>query len=248
MRKLLTIFVLLICVAGFAATPTVVGTPTFTNCASATTCASGSVTSTTGNTMVVGCMNGTVAATFSAADGTNTYTAVGSGTSTQTSEGAMRWFIAKNITGVTHVLTCTITSGVSAFSGTIVYQIAGASTTTPLDVPNTSTAGGIGGTSSATPSFTLPATTNSKDLLIFAASCSNTCTAGTGALNTASDANGDLSETYAKSATGTYTGAFAQTAGAFLVIGVAISDGLGGGGAAIIGITKQQKLEKLWPQ
>lgn len=204
------------------------------------------MTTTTGHTVAVACQNGTVAATFTVSDGTNTYTAVGSGTTTLTGEGASRWFVAKNITGVTHVITCTITSATSTFSSIYVYDIAGASATTPVDVPSSGTAGGATGTS-ATPSYTLPITTNNNDLLLFAFSCGNTCAAGTGTTNTISDANGDLSEAYSKTSIGTYTGSATQTSGSFIAIGVAISDGLGGGGAATIGFDKRRKLDKYEP-
>lgn len=243
MKTLFLIFVL--SCSAWAATPTVAQVNTTVHCASSSTCASNSLTTTTGHTVAVACQNGSQAATFSVSDATNTYTAVGTGTTNTAAEGASEWFVAKNITGVAHVITCTITGAVSTFTSIYVYDIAGASATTPVDVPSSATAGGTSGTS-ATPSFTLPVTTNSNDLLLFAFSCGNTCAAGTGTTNTISDANGDLSEAYSKSATGTYTGSATQTSGAFIAIGVAISDGAGGGGGSVaIGIDKRRKLQKL---
>ena len=211
----------------FGTTPTVSQKTAKACTVGGTTCASASITSTTGHAMAVQCQFATTSATLSVSDGTNTYTAVGSANTSATAPGSMRWFVAKNITGVSHVITCSSTVSVG-FAWIAVYEIAGASTTAPVDVPTSAQASGTTGTS-ATPSFTLPTTTFANDLLLFAATCGNTCAADVSATNAQSDANGDESETYAKSATGTYTGTFTQTSGTFGVVGVAITDGGGGG-------------------
>lgn len=224
------ILVLALCAIGWASTPTV-SQKTIHACAgSVSTCATASLTSVTGHAMAVSCESGSTSTTLSITDGTNTYTAVGTANTTQAANGSMRFFVAKNITGVSHVITCNSTVS-SNFISVAVYELAGASTTSPVDVPSTTT--GASGASSATPSFTLPTTTFNNDLLIFSSTCANTCAADAAADagTSQNDGNGDESETYAKTSTGTYTGQFTQTAGAFIVVGVAITDGNGGGGA-----------------
>lgn len=214
----------------WAATPTVVQKTATASTSTGTTVNSSSLTTHTGNSVVIFCGENTTTGTLSASDGTNAYTAVGSATTTQSTEGQLRAFVAKNIAGVTHALTCTSTNSTN-FHNIFVYELSGASTTAPVDVPTSSQTGGASGSSSATPSFTLPATTFANDLLLFASSCGNTCSAGSGvdSGNSQSDANGDESETYSKTATGTYTGSFSQTAGSYIVVGVAITDGVSGG-------------------
>lgn len=223
MKRLLLIPFL--CSLGWASTPTV----TLKAVAAATGVTvvnTASQTTTTGQTNVAICFSNSTSTTLSASDGTNTFTAVGTTNTTLTGEGSGRVFVAKNITGVAHAISCNST--VSGFVSIFFYECAGASTTSPVDVPTTTS--GANGTS-ATPSFTLPTTTFANDILIFGSSCANTCSAGSGvdSGNSQSDGNGDESETYSKTATGTYTGAFAQTSGTFIVVGVAITDGNSGG-------------------
>lgn len=232
MKKLISICVFVGClcaVAAFASTPTVIQKAA-KNCTATTTCATASLTTTTGHANLVGCGSSSTTSTLSASDGgTNSYVAVGTANTTQTSEGSMRWFVAKNITGVAHTVSCTSTN-----SGTVeifFYETSGADTVTPVDVPSTTS--GAPGTS-ATPSFTLPATTFAHDLLLFASTCGASCSADVAADagNSQSDGAGDESETYSKSATGTYTGQFSQTSSTYIVVGVAITDRVAGGGSA----------------
>jgi hypothetical protein len=242
MKRLIPILGLLL-LSSFCwpATPTVVQKAATT--AVATSVSTASLTTHTGNAVAVACGVANTSQTFTVSDGTNTYTPVGSANTTQTSEGSMRWFVAQNITGVTHTISCS--SATSVFHNIFVYELSGASTSAAVDVPISSATSGASGTSSAAPSFTLPTTTFANDLLLFAASCGNICSAGAGADvgNSQSDGSGDESETFAKTATGTYSGAFSQTASTFIVIGVAITDG--GGAAAPTGFNKRQKICKL---
>lgn len=217
----------------WAATPTVVQKKV-ANTGSGSSVSTASMTTTTGNTVAVACIGAGTTNTMTVSDGTNTYTAQASGATTLAAEGQARWYVAKNITGVTHAITCTPggSPGGPWFISIFAYEINGASTTAPVDVPTSAQSGGNTGTSAA-PSFTMPATTFANDLLLFVSACGNTCSAGSGvdAGNSQSDANGDESETYSKTATGTYTGSFSQTSGSFIVSGTAITDGNGGGGA-----------------
>ena len=225
--------VLLLSLVSLAATPTVVQKSAVAATTTGTSVSTASVTTHTGNSLAVACGSQLQTATYTASDGTNTFTPVGAANTSSAAEGSLRWFVAQNITGVTHAITCTEAS--NNFREIFFYEISGASTSAAVDVP---TSGGTSGTTgtSATPSFTLPATNFANDLLLFTVACGNSCSADAGADagNSQSDANGDESETYSKTATGTYTGQFTQTNGAFVIVGVALTDGGGAGGSSAV--------------
>jgi outer membrane protein assembly factor BamB len=245
------LFILGIGVPSFAATPTVVQKNVNSVPSGATNLGKAFTAATTaGNTILASCSAPTTTATLSVSDTINTYTAVGSAPTTQATAGSLQWFVAKNTTSIPNStnITCTQT-GAAGGMFIFIYEIAGGSTTAPVDVPTVAQASGAAITSSATPSFTLPATTVAHDLLIFASSCANTCSADASADagTSQNDTIGDTAETYAKSATGTYTGLFNQTAGAAIVVGVAITDGVGGGGGGGgATVNKRAKLEKMY--
>ena len=136
MRYLRWLVLLLFCSMALASTPTKVQMTTAHGASS--TLSTGSLTTTTGNSVYVACGFNSTSGTLSASDGTNTYTGVGSGTTSQATEGQGRWFVAKNITGVTHVITCTCTTCSVSFSTMFVYELSGASTSSPVDVPGRS--------------------------------------------------------------------------------------------------------------
>ena len=190
MKKVLITVVLLLSAGCWASTPTVTQKAVvFAN--TVTAVSTPSETTITGRTEIAFCTSESTG-TLSASDGTNTYTPVGiSNTVSAGIPGSARAFIAKNITGVTGPISCSNT-GTAGVMIIFWYEAAGASTTAPLDVPITSGASGITG-SSSTPSWTLPTTTFANDLLLFNAICIATCSPGSGSANSQSDGDGTLS-------------------------------------------------------
>jgi hypothetical protein len=137
------------------------------NTASATTLAAPSITSVTGNLIVVLARSGTITGGTNGDEvisdsQSNTYTRIGAILGNGGLGEASLWY-AKNITGGANVVTCTYVQAVS-YRGIIVVEYSGLDTTSPLDAAPTPV--NLSGTGTSTSnSFT---TTSANEVIVLA--------------------------------------------------------------------------------